>query len=175
MEYIVSENNSNLQSPISVAALSLSSPNDANSIVLQQQQTQEEEMSQLSLLADVISSLPDGKKPKVVKSILKRYSAYPKALSADDLPPVRMAENGKYKHFTKDKHGRIIPYLQSFWFANERYKQHSRRAVINHLLLKQKRLRRSDQQRLLVVPPQGHNDNNTDKTTANITNNNSDK
>jgi hypothetical protein len=107
----------------------------------------EEEMM-VSLSSPIVSSpsslsscqVHQVPKNLVIKSILKRQSGYPKTLSVDDWPPVRIAEKGKMRHFTKDKYGRTIPYLLSFWFMEERYKEKARRALAAHLrLLEQKK------------------------------------
>jgi hypothetical protein len=99
--------------------------------------------SSLYLLADVVLSSRrlENKKPCVVKSILKKHSDYPKALSLVNMPAVRMEENGEYRYFAKDKYGNVIPFLQSFLWTYERYKRTARCAVANHLSLRQKRQR----------------------------------
>jgi hypothetical protein len=76
----------------------------------------------------------------VVKSILRVDSSYPRALSKDDWPPVRISEKGKMRHFTTDKNGNIIPYVHSLWFLEERYRQRASIALMKHArLLREKR------------------------------------
>lgn len=71
--------------------------------------------------------------------IIKHRSVYPKPTSIDDMPPVRLAETGKWRNFTKDKYGKIVLYSQSFWFVNQRYEERARRAMVAHSMHRYKK------------------------------------
>jgi hypothetical protein len=131
MNLIDGKDTYNHQSSVNIATLSISSSqiNNENDILLQN--------TSPSLSTDLSQN---SSNQRVVKSILKKHSDYPKAKTIDDWPPVRIAEKGRMKHFTKDKYGKTIPYLFSFWFMEERYKQKARKALETHLrLLTQKK------------------------------------
>jgi hypothetical protein len=86
---------------------------------------------------------PGGKNSdrRRLKGILKNRSSFPKPLSTDDAPPIRMSETGLLKNFTEDKHGNIIPFQHCFFFANQTYEENANKAVIERLKIRENKKR----------------------------------
>ncbi len=112
-------------SPASIADLHISdktaasSPDVAYSGVNQDQRNQQVQGRQ--------------QKKRRLQGIIKPESSFPKPPSSDDIPPVRLSEKGLLKHYTKDKHGKIVPYNHSFYFANQTYEKNATSAVSERL------------------------------------------
>jgi hypothetical protein len=65
------------------------------------------------------------------RTILKVRSRYPKLKTIEDEPPLPLIVSGIQRvDLTRDKHGNIIPFKESFWFANCEYERNALDAVI---------------------------------------------
>jgi hypothetical protein len=92
--------------------------------------------------------IPSQKTNEELQGILNYDSRYPRSPSSDDVTPIRMAETGPLRNYTKDKFGHIIPYEHCFYFTNLKYEEKARCAQLTHAM------RRAERMKLLLVEKQ---------------------
>jgi hypothetical protein len=64
-----------------------------------------------------------------LKSIFKKHSSFPKEPCAF---PKRLLEYGKLRDYTRDKNGRVVPLLSTFYFKNLKYEANAKDAIEKH-------------------------------------------